>query len=137
MAVVTYADDGTIILRSAQEVQVVQEAIRLYEKATGAVLNQRKSKVLAFGGWNNDTPVMGIEYHTELRILGILFAKTIRESATASWGHVTRNIRTQAQRAYYRDLPLYQRIQYANIPAGKGMAPSINFPAVRRYDKAD
>jgi hypothetical protein len=105
----------TFILRSAQEVQVVQEAIRLYKKATGAVLNHQKSKELALGGWNNVTPVMGIEYHNELRILGIRFAKTISESPTASWEHVTRNIRTQAQEAYYRDLPLYKRIQYANI----------------------
>jgi hypothetical protein len=58
LAVVAYADDVTIILRSVQEVQIVQEAIRLYEKATGAVLNHRKSKALDLGGWNNDTPVM-------------------------------------------------------------------------------
>jgi hypothetical protein len=49
LAVVAYADDVTIILRSAQEVQVVQEAIRLYEKATGAVLNHCKSKALVLG----------------------------------------------------------------------------------------
>jgi hypothetical protein len=105
LAVVPYADDGTIILRSAQEIQVVQEAIRIYEKAIGVMLNHRKSKALTLGRWNNDTPVMGIEYHTELRILEILFAKTIRESATASWEHATRYIRTQAQEAYFQDLP--------------------------------
>jgi hypothetical protein len=42
-AVVAYADDITIILRSPQEVQAIQEAIRTYtyEAASGAVLNTK------------------------------------------------------------------------------------------------
>jgi hypothetical protein len=44
LAVMAYADDVTIILRSAQEVQIAQEAIRLYEKASGAELNHQKTK---------------------------------------------------------------------------------------------
>jgi hypothetical protein len=99
LAVIAYADDITIILRSLQEVQVIQEAIRTYEAAAGAVLNIQKSKAMALRTWNTATPVMGIDYHNELRILGIYFATTIRASARASWAHVTRNIRTQAQEA--------------------------------------
>jgi hypothetical protein len=46
MALVAYADYVTVILRSAQEAQVVQDAIHMYEKASGALLNYRKSKAL-------------------------------------------------------------------------------------------
>jgi hypothetical protein len=61
---------------------------------------------MALGSWNTATPVMGIAYHKELRILGIHFARTIRASALLSWAQVSRNVRTQAQEAYYRDLRL-------------------------------
>jgi hypothetical protein len=70
---------------------------------------------MALGTWNTATPVIGFNYQTELRILGLHFTKTIRSSARESWVKVTRNIRTQAQETYYRDLNLYQRIQYVNV----------------------
>jgi hypothetical protein len=114
MTVLAYADDITIILRSPQEVQAIQEAIRTYEAASGAVLNIQKSKAMALGASSTAIPVMGIEYHNELRTLGIHFATTIRASALASWAQVTRNIRTQAQEAYHRDRRLYKQIQYVS-----------------------
>jgi hypothetical protein len=52
MITVAYVDDVTLILRSAQEIQIVQEAILLYERASGAVINYHKSKALALGGWS-------------------------------------------------------------------------------------
>jgi hypothetical protein len=105
-AVIAYADDVTIILQSPQEVPLVQEAIRVHEAASGASLNFQKSKAMALGSWNTTNTVMGLDYHTELRILGIRFATTIRQSAIRSWTHVTGNTRAQAQEMYHRDLQL-------------------------------
>jgi hypothetical protein len=106
-AVLAYADDVALILQSPHEVPLAQEAIRAYEMSSGAKLNFHKS-------WNTANTVMGLEYHTELRILGIRFATTIRQSAITSWTHVTRNLRAQAQEVYHRDLRLHHRIQYVN-----------------------
>jgi hypothetical protein len=61
LAVVAYADYITIILRSPQEVQVIQEAIPTYDAASGAVLNVQKSKAMALGTWSTAIPVMGID----------------------------------------------------------------------------
>jgi hypothetical protein len=42
--VVAYADDVTIIFTAAAEFVVIEEAIHLFEQASGARLNPRKSK---------------------------------------------------------------------------------------------
>lgn len=62
--------DIIIILRSSQEVQVISVAIRTYEAALRAVLNTHKCKAMALDSWSTATPMMGIAYHEELRILG-------------------------------------------------------------------
>jgi len=45
-SVVTYADDVIIFVTSAADVASIGETIRLYERASGACLNPRKSKAL-------------------------------------------------------------------------------------------
>jgi hypothetical protein len=60
-AVVAYADDFTVILRSQRDIRVVQAPVNQYEAATGAMLNLSKSKAMALGTWETTTPIMGIE----------------------------------------------------------------------------
>jgi hypothetical protein len=78
------------------------------------MLNLSKSKAMALGTWDTTTPIMGIEYHNQIKVLGINYTNTIGLSAANSWTHVARNIRTQTQDAYYRELRLHQRLQYVN-----------------------
>jgi len=47
--VVVHADDVTIFVTSAADFAIIEEAIRLYERASGARLNPRKSKALSVG----------------------------------------------------------------------------------------
>jgi hypothetical protein len=93
---VAYVDDVTFILRSPQEVVILQEALQAYMKASGAVINLRKSRALALGSWSEDTPLLGVAYHPTLRILGVTFANTVALSADDSWRTVTGAIRQQA-----------------------------------------
>jgi hypothetical protein len=46
---VAYADDVTIFVTFAADFAIIEEAILLYEQASGARLNIRKSKALAVG----------------------------------------------------------------------------------------
>jgi hypothetical protein len=48
-AVVAYADDVTIFVTHDAELAIVEEAINLFEKASGARLNPQKSKAIATG----------------------------------------------------------------------------------------
>jgi hypothetical protein len=52
--------DVTFLLRTAQEVQIIQEAIQLYNEASGAKIKYTKSQAMALGGWSEDIPVMGV-----------------------------------------------------------------------------
>jgi hypothetical protein len=49
VSVVAYADDVTVFLTSVSDVSTVEDAIRQFEKASGARLNQHKSRALAIG----------------------------------------------------------------------------------------
>ena len=74
-AVIAYEDDVTIILTSPKAIPIVQEELRCYEDASGAKLNIKKSKALALGSWDTSHTILGIPYHTKLRVLGIKVAK--------------------------------------------------------------
>ena len=95
-AVIAYANDVTIILRSSKDIPIVQEAIRCYEDSSGAKLNIQKYKTLALGSWDTSHTIMGIPYLTELRILGKKRTTTIQQSAINSWRKVIGKIRAQA-----------------------------------------
>jgi hypothetical protein len=111
-AVLAYADDVAIILRSPKDAAIVQEEISKYEAASEAKLNINKSKSMALVSWNTEQTIHGIQYQTEMRVLGIHVTHTVRKSAASSWAIVKDNIRRQASDAYCRDLTLHQRVRY-------------------------
>ena len=67
-----YVDDVNIFVTSAADFAIIQEAIRLYERASGARLNPRKCKALAVGSWCTQETVLGIAYHRHVTILDSL-----------------------------------------------------------------
>jgi len=52
LPVVAYADDVTVLVTQPGDFAIIHEAVRCYEKATGAKLNSKKSKALPIGGWS-------------------------------------------------------------------------------------
>lgn len=110
--VVAYADDVTIFVSSVTDFAAVEDALRLYEKATGAKINPIKSKALAIGGWRAQDTVLGIPYHQCATILGINFWGTIQQTTNDTWARITSKVRVQAQKAYNRESSLAHRITY-------------------------
>ena len=55
---------------------------------------------------------MGIPYKEEITVLGVKLKNAVNKSTLASWTRVTAMVRTQAKRAYSRDLNMVQRITY-------------------------
>jgi len=106
--VVVYAD----VVTTPTDVPVISDAIQCYEKTTGVRLNTRKSKALAVEGWSTSTDTLNIQYHAEIKILGVNFASTIEHSMNESWANVTGKVRAKARDTYERDLSLSQRIRY-------------------------
>ena len=68
-----YADDTSLILTSDDAILAVFETYVLFEKGSGAKLDQSKSKGLRLGGWRgrSDPPVALDWSSTKLKILGV------------------------------------------------------------------
>ena len=49
--VIAYADNVTVFVTHPEDFSAIQQAIRIYARATGSCLNLRKSKALAVGAW--------------------------------------------------------------------------------------
>jgi hypothetical protein len=58
--VVAYADDVTIFVTSPADIQLIREAIRCYQAASGTRLNIEKSKAMPIGSWDTSIDIMGI-----------------------------------------------------------------------------
>jgi len=71
-------------------------------------VNIQKSKAMALGSWDTSYAIMGIPYHTELRILGIQMATTIHQPTINSWRTVIGKITAQERDAYGRTLSMDQ-----------------------------
>jgi hypothetical protein len=113
-AVVAYADDVTIFVTHEEELAIVEEIINLFEEASGACLNPRKSKAIANGGWNTTGTILGIGYYQSATILGVNVWGTTRQTMYDTWARITRKVRIQAKKTYDRDVCLAQRMRYVN-----------------------
>jgi hypothetical protein len=88
--ILAYADDVTILLTAADEIQAIHTAIQCYQKASGATINIAKSSAMAIGGWKTTTKVMGIDYQDELQILGLTFNRNINSTLNSNWNTVVK-----------------------------------------------
>jgi hypothetical protein len=113
-AVVAYADDITIFVTAPEDIPAISDAKRTYERATGAMLNMRKSKSMAVGAWDTTIDMIGISYCKEMRILGASFTSTVAQSGDISWARVTGKVRALTRDSYGRELYLTHRIQYVH-----------------------
>jgi hypothetical protein len=109
--VVAYADEVTIFISSVIEFPIIEEALQLFEKASGASINPRKSKALTVGRWRAQETIRGIQYYPSFTILGITFWATIDQTTRDTWARITVKVRMQTKKAYDRDPCLARRIQ--------------------------
>jgi hypothetical protein len=93
----------------------IQQAIRTYERATGACLNPRKSKALSVGAWTERPTLLGVDLHERIEILGVEFGPNVALSIRDSWASVTSAVRAQARRAYAQHMCLVRRMQYLQL----------------------
>jgi hypothetical protein len=114
VSVMDYADDVTVFQTSAAEIPAIEDSIHLFEKASGARLNLRKSKILPIGRWHTSDTIFGISCHPHVKILVVHFRSTIHKSITVTWTQLTGHVRTQAKEFYSRKLCQAHRILYVH-----------------------
>jgi len=96
---IAYADDTTIIATRPEDIDIIQETLNDYEKVTGARINTHKSRAIVLGSRDKSKPIMPIQYHDEIKILGFNMTNNTKESANKSSAALTAKIRAQTQDA--------------------------------------
>jgi len=66
VSVAAYTDDVTVFATTVAEFSIIQESIRLYEKASGVRLKTLKSKTIAVERWSVLDTLLGIPYHSHV-----------------------------------------------------------------------
>jgi hypothetical protein len=83
-------------------------------EATGANINENKSRALALGSWSKAVQIMNIRYDDNIKILGFQMTTNSKNSAKLSWMTPTSKIRSHARENYHRTQDLASRIRYVN-----------------------
>jgi len=97
---VAYADDITIFITHPSEIDAIKETLHEYMQATGARINEDKSRATALGSWTKTTPIMNIKYYDDIKILGFKMTANIKNQQKI-WAILTSKIRTHTQNAYH------------------------------------
>uniref|UniRef100_A0A3B1J5L7 Reverse transcriptase domain-containing protein n=1 Tax=Astyanax mexicanus TaxID=7994 RepID=A0A3B1J5L7_ASTMX len=77
-----YADDVTIFIKSKNELEIILEYFKMYENASGAVLNVTKSECVWIGNPENKF-MISIPETENLKVLGIYFNN--KDSVETNW----------------------------------------------------
>jgi hypothetical protein len=106
-AVISYADDVTILVTKPTEIPKIRDLITQYEETSGARINIHKSRAIALGRRDRNIKPIDILLQ-DIKILVLTFQNSAMESAKVRWERVTATIRGQAQDAYSRELTFDQ-----------------------------
>jgi len=90
--VIAYEDYVTIVVSKPEDIPIVHDTLRKYERANGAKINIKKTKAIALGSWNTSLKSLDIPYYTEIKVLGLHIQNTIKASAKKSWNMLTSQI---------------------------------------------
>ena len=74
-SVEAYCDDLNMLTQSESDLVIVDNAVRMFESVSGAILSRnKKCKIIGFGKWKsrNNWPIPYIETVSEIKIFGIV-----------------------------------------------------------------
>ena len=83
-----YVDDSELIMTSDSDFLLVDDAIRKFEKLSGAILNRSsKSKVVGLGEWKGRTQwaLDWLKTVDELKIFGFLISSDVKSMISNNW----------------------------------------------------
>jgi hypothetical protein len=95
VSAVAYADDVTAFLTTMADFHIVQDTIQQFERASGARLNPRKSRLLPIGRWPAPNNLLGIPSQHRVKILGVHFWSTLRQTVSASWTQLVAQVKNK------------------------------------------
>ena len=91
-----FADDTSIFVNSNLSIIAVFNILRYFGNASGIQVNNKKTKIMGFGGWMNRTewPIPDLKTQSSDNIiLGITFCREINVAINLNWDKILSNIR--------------------------------------------
>ena len=108
-----YADDVKAILKDDKDVTTVQEVFQDFQEVSGLAVSPQKTVAIALGTWVPADHPMPYPYVDHSRILGVMFASTVREMSDLSWAKVVAAARAVLEANRHRTLNLVQKVWFA------------------------
>ncbi|XP_075723836.1 uncharacterized protein LOC142765917 [Rhipicephalus microplus] len=103
LKILAFADDISLFLRDARSLARFRQVFSAYAAASGATLNEAKSKALLFGPFPTEV-IEPIEAVSTVKVLGVLF--TCERVAASTWSRVLSRAQLLIERAKLHELTL-------------------------------
>lgn len=115
--VVAYADDISIISVSTQSIVETNSIFSRFERASGAKLNLEKTLSVDIGDINgpNTLDVSWLRTENTVKILGIVFANSIRLMIKLNWDAMVNKFSHILWLHSIRSLPLHEKVNLLNM----------------------
>jgi hypothetical protein len=112
---VAYADDITVVATSTYTVERIFQLFECFEIVAGAKLNRQKTVAIDVGFVNGHSLMIpGLQTAEKVKILGIIFANSVRHMVKLNWDALVNNIRQILFLHSMRSLSLQQKIILLN-----------------------
>ena len=111
-----FADDSTVLFATEESLKSVCLEIKMFEAATGSLLNKNKSCILGLGAWSekNEWPLKCFKSVECAKILGIYVQSSFFKTCEMNWTSVVEKVRKSVNMLSQRYLTLYQRTVIVN-----------------------
>jgi len=96
-AVAAKPDDVTSSVTASADIPTIRDNLLTFEKATGACLNTRKSKVKATGSWATSIQILNVPYYQDITIPCFEFMSTVARSGCLSCSRATGKMKALAR----------------------------------------
>lgn len=115
--IVAYADDISIISVSTQSIVETNSIFSRFERASGAKLNLEKTLSVDIGDINgpNTLDVSWLRTENTVKILGIVFANSIRLMIKLNWDAMVNKFSHILWLHSIRSLPLHEKVNLLNM----------------------
>lgn len=111
-----YADDVVVYLGNNSDLLRAKNILNIYEKGSGAILNNNKTNIMYIGKWISQNSMDNTFREGEKqKILGVHFCKNIRDTVKENWEVIIKNIQKMLYKDLAKNLDLIRKIWYINI----------------------
>lgn len=114
LAISSFADDVIVTLRSKEEAEVYGKTLKEFTRISGLCLNEKKTQIMCFNGWEMCEPVESFSVTERLKVLGVVFTKRPEEMYEANWPTIVNKLRGAVIDSFSRQLNLLQRVWFLN-----------------------